>query len=56
MKLKNSSCAARIQRERDHFSYCTAAHPCSLEGTLVKRKTWIEVEPQLTPTGTCYCT
>jgi hypothetical protein len=32
--LKNSSCAATIQCAWEHFSYCEAAHPRSLEGTL----------------------
>jgi hypothetical protein len=31
---ENSSCAATIQCARKHFSYCAAAYPRSLEGTL----------------------
>jgi hypothetical protein len=34
MKMNNSSCAAKIRCARTHFSYCAAAHPRSLEGTL----------------------
>jgi hypothetical protein len=33
-KLKDSNCAATIHCARKHFSYCAAAHPRSLEGTL----------------------
>jgi hypothetical protein len=35
---KNSNCTATIQCARKHFIYCAAAHPRSLEGTLLKVK------------------
>jgi hypothetical protein len=37
-KLKNSSRAATIQCAQEHFSYCVAAHPRSLEGTLALKR------------------
>ena len=35
MKIENTNYAATIQCARQHFSYCAAAHPRSLEGTLI---------------------
>ena len=36
MKIENTNYAATIQCARQHFSYCAAAHPRSLEGTLLR--------------------
>jgi hypothetical protein len=38
MKSTKFQCAATIQCAREHFSYCAAAHPRSLEGTLTRRR------------------
>jgi hypothetical protein len=35
MQIEKSGCAVTIQCAREHFTYCAAAHPGSLEGTLV---------------------
>jgi hypothetical protein len=34
----SSRCAATIQCAWEHFSYCAAAHSCSLQGTLIMDK------------------
>jgi hypothetical protein len=36
--MKSYSCPKTTQCAREHFSYCAAAHPRSLEGTLLKEE------------------
>jgi hypothetical protein len=43
-KLKNSSCAATIYYAREHLSYCAAAHPRNLDGTLHLTILWKSIE------------